>query len=274
MPIQREIVPSGCRANRGATRSPYARHSGSGRNPSPARFLESAGPVLALGGPNRTGVPCVPSETTCQSETSCARSALANGGTWACHESRGRRMTAPYRGVPMRSGPRFRLVAPAFAILGFACSSGRSSSTGGGSTSSGTSNSGVGSGGASSGHAGQGGSSSSVKGGGGQAGSESSSAGKGGASGGQTTSSSSGSGPTCSNLTPSVSPCGGDLVGTWTVQPSCMQIAGEMNATGIGLGCDTVKVTGIVNVSGTLRGASKTTPPRQAKRPSSCPTHV
>jgi hypothetical protein len=53
---------------------------------------------------------------------------------------------------------------------------------------------------------------------------------------------------TCTNVTP----CGGDVVGTWNVTSSCLTVTGEMDVAGFGLGaeCDAA-VTGSIEVSGT-----------------------
>jgi hypothetical protein len=52
----------------------------------------------------------------------------------------------------------------------------------------------------------------------------------------------------CSNVTP----CGGDVVGTWTVTASCLTVSGEMDLTSLGLfDCESVPVTGSLDVTGT-----------------------
>jgi len=50
----------------------------------------------------------------------------------------------------------------------------------------------------------------------------------------------------CSNVTP----CGGDLVGTWTVTSSCLDVSGEVDLSNFGLGCASAPVTGSLRVSG------------------------
>jgi hypothetical protein len=82
---------------------------------------------------------------------------------------------------------------------------------------------------------------------------------KAGASGGQ---SSSGSGKggagssSSSSVTgacgPSVTPCPGDVVGSWEVASGCLDLSGEFATRGTGLGCNTAKVTGSVQVTGSF----------------------
>src|ERR1041384_1059187 len=50
----------------------------------------------------------------------------------------------------------------------------------------------------------------------------------------------------------SVTPCGGDVVGTWEVQSSCMTLSGDMDVSIASLGCPTVPVTGSLTTTGTL----------------------
>ena len=82
-------------------------------------------------------------------------------------------------------------------------------------------------------------------------------AGKGGSSsvGGQAGGSSgSGGSSSCSNVTADVSPCGGDVTGTWTVTPSCLKLTGNLDITLAGLdpnSCKNVAVDGSLKVSGT-----------------------
>ncbi|HEY5959372.1 MAG TPA: arabinofuranosidase catalytic domain-containing protein [Polyangiaceae bacterium] len=52
----------------------------------------------------------------------------------------------------------------------------------------------------------------------------------------------------CSNATP----CGGDLVGTWTVTSSCQAVTGEVDLSVLGLGCSSAPVTGLHAVTGTF----------------------
>lgn len=46
--------------------------------------------------------------------------------------------------------------------------------------------------------------------------------------------------------------CGGDLVGTWTVVSSCVDVHGGLDLRGFGLGCTSASVTGILSVTGTF----------------------
>ena len=55
----------------------------------------------------------------------------------------------------------------------------------------------------------------------------------------------------CDNAT-SVTPCGGDVVGSWDVTSSCLKLAGDFNSRGTGMGCDTFKVSGAVKVAGSF----------------------
>jgi hypothetical protein len=57
--------------------------------------------------------------------------------------------------------------------------------------------------------------------------------------------------PSCTNVTATVVPCGGDLVGTWTVTPSCLSVSGELNLSLFGAGCPSVAATGFLEVTGT-----------------------
>jgi len=54
-------------------------------------------------------------------------------------------------------------------------------------------------------------------------------------------------GGSCAN----VLPCGGDLVGTWTVSSSCLNVSGQLDLTLVGAGCASAPVTGALQVSGT-----------------------
>lgn len=49
----------------------------------------------------------------------------------------------------------------------------------------------------------------------------------------------------------SVTPCGGDLVGTWVAAGSCLPVSGEANMAGFGLGCTAAPITGALEVTGT-----------------------
>jgi non-reducing end alpha-L-arabinofuranosidase len=50
---------------------------------------------------------------------------------------------------------------------------------------------------------------------------------------------------------PDVTPCGGDVVGTWTVTSSCMTVAGARNIEMLGMPCLSLPVTGTLQVTGT-----------------------
>lgn len=49
-----------------------------------------------------------------------------------------------------------------------------------------------------------------------------------------------------------VTPCGGDVVGTWVAAGSCLPVSGEANMSGFGLGCTAAPVVGRLEVSGAL----------------------
>ena len=51
----------------------------------------------------------------------------------------------------------------------------------------------------------------------------------------------------CSNVTP----CGGNVVGTWEVTSSCLNIDGTVDISGLGVGCKSANVKGSLKVSGT-----------------------
>jgi hypothetical protein len=57
-----------------------------------------------------------------------------------------------------------------------------------------------------------------------------------------------GTGPSC----PGGTPCGGDLVGTWTVASSCLAVSGALDLSLIGAGCPSAPVTGSLSVTGTF----------------------
>jgi hypothetical protein len=61
-------------------------------------------------------------------------------------------------------------------------------------------------------------------------------------------------GALCSNGTSNVTPCGGDVVGIWTVTPSCLKVTGERDLSLLGAGCASAPVTGSLQVSGTWTG--------------------
>ena len=49
-----------------------------------------------------------------------------------------------------------------------------------------------------------------------------------------------------------VTPCGGDVVGTWKVKSSCLKTGGEADISYLGLACLTAEITGSIEVTGTL----------------------
>lgn len=50
----------------------------------------------------------------------------------------------------------------------------------------------------------------------------------------------------------SVTPCGGSVVGEWTVSSSCLKLSGDMDVSRLSLGCATVPVTGSLSTTGTF----------------------
>ncbi len=56
-----------------------------------------------------------------------------------------------------------------------------------------------------------------------------------------------GSGASCPNVTA----CGGDLVGSWTVTSSCLNVTGNLDLSLVGAGCPSAPVTGSLQVTGT-----------------------
>ena len=64
---------------------------------------------------------------------------------------------------------------------------------------------------------------------------------------GGTGGSSSNGGASCSNVTP----CGGNMVGTWTVTSSCLKVTGALDLMSFGAGCPTAPATGSCQVTGT-----------------------
>lgn len=46
--------------------------------------------------------------------------------------------------------------------------------------------------------------------------------------------------------------CGGNVVGNWTVASSCLDVEGEFDVRGLGLGCSSARITGSRVVAGTL----------------------
>jgi hypothetical protein len=61
-----------------------------------------------------------------------------------------------------------------------------------------------------------------------------------------------GGGTSCSNATP----CGGDVVGTWAVTSSCLNVAGQLDMSIVGVGCTSAPVTGVIQVTGTWSAKS------------------
>ena len=59
-----------------------------------------------------------------------------------------------------------------------------------------------------------------------------------------------GSAPVEASCSTNVTPCGGVVVGTWTVTSSCLEVSGEVDMTGFGLGCSSASVTGSLEVTG------------------------
>jgi len=77
-------------------------------------------------------------------------------------------------------------------------------------------------------------------------GGSSSSGGSTGSGGGN--SSTGGSGQSCTNVTA----CSGNVVGTWTVNSSCLTVSGMADASGLGVGCTSVGVSGSLHVTGSV----------------------
>ncbi len=62
-----------------------------------------------------------------------------------------------------------------------------------------------------------------------------------------------GGSPACPNGTP----CGGDVVGTWTVNTSCLAITGTLNLGSLGVGCSSASITaGSLQVTGKWTAAA------------------
>ena len=59
-------------------------------------------------------------------------------------------------------------------------------------------------------------------------------------------------GASCSNVVP----CGGEVVGTWTVTSSCLKVSGQVDLSMFGLGCASAPVTGSLLVTGTWTAGS------------------
>ncbi len=137
-------------------------------------------------------------------------------------------------------------IAMAFGLISGACnsSSSLSSSGTGGKSSSGGAAGSSSSGGASSGGAVTGGSSGN---GGAVTGGSLGSGGAAATGGSLGSSGSGGAAGSCSN----VAPCGGDVLGTWTVTSSCLNVAGELDLGSVGAGCASAPVAGSLQVTGT-----------------------
>jgi non-reducing end alpha-L-arabinofuranosidase len=131
------------------------------------------------------------------------------------------------------------------ALVGSGCSKSDSGSSPGGSTGSG------GKGSSSVASSGAGGSIASSSGGAGESGKAGSSASGGSSAKGGSTQTT-GAGGSC----PAATPCGGDVVGTWTVSSSCLKISGEIEMTTFGAKCKTAKITGSLQVAGTFTAKS------------------
>ena len=54
-------------------------------------------------------------------------------------------------------------------------------------------------------------------------------------------------GQSCVNVTA----CGGDVVGTWTVNAACLKVSGELDLASLGVSCPSTPVTGSMQVTGT-----------------------
>ena len=69
-----------------------------------------------------------------------------------------------------------------------------------------------------------------------------------------------GSGNSAGTSCSTVTPCGGDLVGTWRVTSSCLTVSGELDLSIIGIDCTRGQITsGALQVSGTFTANSDTT---------------
>jgi len=65
-----------------------------------------------------------------------------------------------------------------------------------------------------------------------------------------------GSGAVAQASCDNVQPCGGDVVGTWTVASACVAFSGEINLASLGVGCTSAAITGsTLNVTGTWTAA-------------------
>jgi hypothetical protein len=55
---------------------------------------------------------------------------------------------------------------------------------------------------------------------------------------------------------PNVTPCGGDVVGAWTVTSSCLVVSGQLDMSFVSVGCTSAPVTGVIQVTGTWSAKS------------------
>ncbi len=87
-----------------------------------------------------------------------------------------------------------------------------------------------------------------------------------------------GGGSSCPNI---VTPCGGDVVGTWSVTSSCLNVSGNVNMVPADLGCSTASITTeslqvqvsgtwIANADGSYTDNTTTTGTAQLELPASC----
>jgi hypothetical protein len=75
--------------------------------------------------------------------------------------------------------------------------------------------------------------------------------GAGGQSGGSSGTAPPGTGGAGGASCPNGTPCGGDVVGTWTVTSSCLEVSGQVDLSMLGLVCTSAPVAGSLRVSGT-----------------------
>lgn len=79
---------------------------------------------------------------------------------------------------------------------------------------------------------------------------------------------------TCENVTP----CGGDVVGTWVATSSCINVTEPLDMTSLGLGCNLAPTTGSIevtgtwtlNADGTIADATNTVGQQQVDLPAAC----
>jgi hypothetical protein len=74
--------------------------------------------------------------------------------------------------------------------------------------------------------------------------------------GGTTTYPTGGTGGTAGTTCEVTTPCGGDVVGSWTVSSSCLKVSGQVDLSPTGLACKTGEVTRLLKVSGTWTAAA------------------